>query len=182
MIGEICPSCNGVIGRDCWNPGECAIISADMARSTPLAEGGVPEGQQDSSSQDHAPATGSALDPADEAQMALCHLDFITNLPGVHPHRAASIRRALERLASFSDATLCIACQGRLRGGDRYYADASGGFIHADCCGPERESYTGAGGDPLGPDEPIPEPSIWEDEWKNEPSRPERSETSGGEG
>jgi hypothetical protein len=36
---------------------------------------------------------------ADEAQMALCHLDFISTLPGVHPHRVAVIRGALERLA-----------------------------------------------------------------------------------
>lgn len=156
--------------------GEAAVNWLAKLIATPLAEGGVPGEQEDSSSRDHAPAPGSALDPADEAQMALCHLDFITNLPGVHPHRAASIRQALERLATFSDATLCIACQGRLRVGDRYYADASGGFIHADCCGPERESYTGANGEPLGPDESIPAPSIWEDE----PSRPERSETSGG--
>lgn len=31
MIGlETCPSCYGVIGRDCWNPGECAEITSQM--------------------------------------------------------------------------------------------------------------------------------------------------------
>lgn len=28
---DICPSCHGVIGRDCWNPAECATISQDIA-------------------------------------------------------------------------------------------------------------------------------------------------------
>lgn len=41
----------------------------------------------------------SRVSASDEAQMALCHLDFISNLPGVHPHRVAVIRGALERLA-----------------------------------------------------------------------------------
>ena len=55
----------------------------------------------------------------------------------------------------------CIACAKTMVDGDRYYSDASGGFIHADCCGPERESYTGADGEPLKDGEPIPGPSIW---------------------
>jgi hypothetical protein len=29
---DICPSCYGVIGRDCWNPGECAAITQDIQR------------------------------------------------------------------------------------------------------------------------------------------------------
>lgn len=32
MTLEICPSCNGVLGRDCWNPEECAAIAADAAQ------------------------------------------------------------------------------------------------------------------------------------------------------
>lgn len=32
---EVCPSCNGVIGRDCWNPAECATITQDMAAQQP---------------------------------------------------------------------------------------------------------------------------------------------------
>lgn len=57
----------------------------------------------------------------------------------------------------------CIACDEPLKDGDRYYPDADGGSIHADCCG-ERESYTNADGDPLGPNDPIPEPLVWRDE------------------
>lgn len=30
-MSESCPSCGGALGRDCWNPGECAMITADMA-------------------------------------------------------------------------------------------------------------------------------------------------------
>lgn len=52
----------------------------------------------------------------------------------------------------------CIACNGILLDDDMVYADADGGTIHAKCCGPERESYTGEDGGPLKPGEPIPEP------------------------
>jgi hypothetical protein len=54
----------------------------------------------------------------------------------------------------------CIACNVALKDGDLVHHDASGGLIHAACCGPERESYTGADGDPLKEGEPIPQP--WE--------------------
>lgn len=60
--------------------------------------------------------------------------------------------------------TLCIACEMPLRKGDKYYADVSGGFLHADCTGPEREGYVGADGEPLKDGEPIPEPMIWTEE------------------
>lgn len=60
------------------------------------------------------------------------------------------------------DGLRCIACLKHFQEGDAYYADESGGFIHADCCGPEREGYVNADGEPLGPSDPIPEPSIWE--------------------
>lgn len=55
----------------------------------------------------------------------------------------------------------CIACGHRVVAGDRYYPDADGGVIHAECCGPEREAYTGSDGEPLRDGEPIPTPSIW---------------------
>ncbi len=58
-------------------------------------------------------------------------------------------------------AERCIACLRPLMDGERYFSDASGGFIHADCCGPERESYTNADGEPLGPADPIPEGAVW---------------------
>jgi len=69
------------------------------------------------------------------------------------------------------DRTYCIACDKPLVAGDLYYSDLSGGFIHADCCGPERESYTGPDEEPLKPGEPIPEPNIWVEE----PPRPAKA-------
>lgn len=55
----------------------------------------------------------------------------------------------------------CIACQQPMVTGQPYYDDASGGVLHAECCGPEREGYTNADGDPLEAGEPIPTPGIW---------------------
>lgn len=55
----------------------------------------------------------------------------------------------------------CIACDVPLQAGDEVYSDLSGGYIHAKCCGPERESYTGADGEPLKAGEPIPKPRKW---------------------
>jgi hypothetical protein len=55
----------------------------------------------------------------------------------------------------------CIACAVPFEAGDAYYDDVNGGGVHADCLGPERESYVGPDGEPLGPDDPIPAPSIW---------------------
>lgn len=55
----------------------------------------------------------------------------------------------------------CLACDEALRDGQEVYADVSGGFIHAACCGPERESYVGRDGNPLRDDEPIPTPWRW---------------------
>lgn len=57
----------------------------------------------------------------------------------------------------------CLACSIAFVPGDKYFPDVSGGFLHAGCCGPERESYVNADGEPLGPDDALPEPSIWED-------------------
>jgi len=64
------------------------------------------------------------------------------------------------RLDLLSADERCMACQRVLEPGDPVYDDASGGTLHAGCCGPERESYT-LGGEPLGPDDAIPEPDIW---------------------
>ena len=59
------------------------------------------------------------------------------------------------------DGLRCLACAKPFVQGDAYYADVSGGFLHADCCGPELESYVGADGEPLQDGEPIPEPLIF---------------------
>lgn len=56
----------------------------------------------------------------------------------------------------------CIACGGMFIDDDQCYPDEGGGFIHAKCCGPEPESYVDKDGNPLGPNDPIPAPSIWE--------------------
>lgn len=61
------------------------------------------------------------------------------------------------------DVTRCIACDKPMVAGDKYFPDASGGFIHAACLGPERECYT-RDDEPLKDDDPIPEPYTWEDE------------------
>ncbi|PZU23933.1 MAG: hypothetical protein DI589_06660 [Shinella sp.] len=61
------------------------------------------------------------------------------------------------------DADYCIACGKILVDGDAVYHDVSeGGYLHADCCGPERESYVNADGEPLKEGEPIPEPDIYQ--------------------
>lgn len=58
----------------------------------------------------------------------------------------------------------CIACDEPFLPSDRYLTDESGGFVHRACCGPEREGFTNGDGEPLGPDDPIPEGAIWGDE------------------
>lgn len=55
----------------------------------------------------------------------------------------------------------CIACDVPFVEGVRVLPDASGGFIHVECCGPERESYTGFDGEPLKQGEPIPAGTPW---------------------
>lgn len=68
-----------MIGAGCSDPEYCSAMAAKarMESATPTPD----------------------TTPADEAQMALCHLDWLSSLPGVHPHRVAVIRGALERLA-----------------------------------------------------------------------------------
>ncbi len=74
-----CRTCGQMIGAGCDDPEYCAAIAAKvkMEAATPTPE----------------------TSPADEAQMALCHLDWISGRPGIHPHRVSVIRGALERLA-----------------------------------------------------------------------------------
>lgn len=61
------------------------------------------------------------------------------------------------------DTEKCIACVKPFAADDMVLTDASGGLIHRDCCGPERESFTNAEGEPLGPDDPIPTGFRWGD-------------------
>lgn len=65
------------------------------------------------------------------------------------------------KLTDIGDETTCTACDKPIRGGDLVYSDYEGGIIHAKCCGPERESYVDADGEPLKDGEPIPKPWKW---------------------
>ena len=63
-----------------------------------------------------------------------------------------------------SDDCICIACAKPLNAGDMVLLDISeGGLIHAECCGPERDSYCDADGEPLADDAPIPTPFPYDD-------------------
>ncbi|MFK0336820.1 MazG-like family protein [Agrobacterium deltaense] len=57
------------------------------------------------------------------------------------------------------DADCCIACDAPLVEGDLVYWDVSDtGYLHADCCGPERKSCVNEDGEPLKDGDPIPQP------------------------
>ncbi|CAO4179105.1 hypothetical protein [Methylorubrum populi] len=65
---------------------------------------------------------------------------------------------------SEDDTERCIACDKPLKAGERVLPDAEGGTIHTACCGSERESYTKGDGEPLGPNDPIPQGHVYEPE------------------
>jgi len=71
-------------------------------------------------------------------------------------------RALLSRDASDDETSRCIACDQPMLDGQLYYPDASGGELHAECCGPEREAYT-INGEPLKDSDPIPEPNVWKE-------------------
>lgn len=53
-------------------------------------------------------------------------------------------------------------CGEAFKEGDLVIHSVDGGYLHADCCGPERESYVNLEtGEPIGPDDPIPTPFPW---------------------
>ena len=54
--------------------------------------------------------------------------------------------------------TECEGCGGTIKPGDLVYSDCDGGVLHAECCGPEPESFIGDDGEPLKPGDPIPAP------------------------
>lgn len=62
------------------------------------------------------------------------------------------------------DGGHCLACQRWFKADDLVLFDVSGDYIHAACCGPERESYVKdvGTGEPLGPDDPIPTGVRWD--------------------
>lgn len=70
--------------------------------------------------------------------------------------------RVLEPPAD-EEAETCEACGEALEEGDLVYWSADdSGHLHADCCGPERESYVNPDGSPLTDEDPIPSPFPYE--------------------
>lgn len=62
------------------------------------------------------------------------------------------------------DGGHCLACRRWFKADDMVLPDVSGEWLHAACCGPERESYVKdvGSGEPLGPDDPIPTGIRWD--------------------
>ncbi len=92
---------------------------------------------------------------------------FDLEVPDQGAENILTVGQAIDWLAQKLDAQAdpdeetCIACAVAFKDGDMVLNDASGGALHVGCCGPERESYTNADGDPLGPDDPIPTGYAW---------------------
>lgn len=59
------------------------------------------------------------------------------------------------------DAEICFACSKPFLEGEMVLPEVSEGLIHAACCGPEREAYVGADGEPLKDGDPIPTGFPW---------------------
>ena len=60
----------------------------------------------------------------------------------------------------------CEVCNKPLIAGQRVMQDVELGTVHAACCGPEREAYVKdvETGEPLGPNDPIPQGYVYEGE------------------
>ena len=60
----------------------------------------------------------------------------------------------------------CEICDNPLVAGQRVMQDVELGTVHAACCGPEREAYVNdvETGEPLGPNDPIPQGYVYEPE------------------
>ncbi|MBB3944671.1 hypothetical protein GGQ73_000596 [Rhizobium skierniewicense] len=79
----------------------------------------------------------------------------------VDPFTAAPT--AIPEIEVGEEPECCVACDVPLEVGDLVYWCSSddSGHLHADCCGPDRESYVHPDGSPLKDDEPIPAPFAW---------------------
>jgi hypothetical protein len=117
----------------------------------------------------HEPSAAEIYECGRQTGLMVARLVVAEAIREAHPIAQAEADAALaehtspgEAVAEPSATEDCIACGKAFAVGDAWLPDASGGAIHFGCCGPERESYTNAEGDPLGPDDPIPEPLIWE--------------------
>lgn len=95
------------------------------------------------------------------ADLIAMHYGIDLDVAVTRKFNATSAKMGLKtRIDLLSADERCMACGAVLQPGDPIYDDASGGVLHANCCGPERESYM-RGDEPLGADDPIPEPDIW---------------------
>lgn len=64
----------------------------------------------------------------------------------------------MSAVANSEDQEICFACGEPLLPGQLVLQDVEEGLMHRACCGPEREAFCNlATGEPLGPDEPLPE-------------------------
>ncbi len=83
------------------------------------------------------------------------------------PHLAAGRAEAVAAPAAPSEAQddedRCIACDKPFKPGDMVLNDVSGGSIHIECCGPDRESY-------VGPGDPFPKGYAWQPAPEAEPA------------
>lgn len=55
---------------------------------------------------------------------------------------------------------MCFVCLEPIQAGDPVYWSEDG-YMHAGCCGPERECFFNADEAPLSEGEPVPRPLIW---------------------
>ncbi len=64
----------------------------------------------------------------------------------------------MSAVANSEDQEICFACEEPLLPGQLVLQDAEEGLMHRACCGPERDAFCNLEtGEPLGPDEPLPE-------------------------
>lgn len=77
------------------------------------------------------------------------------------PAQAAAWSALEAALTPGPDELGCGICTLGFVEGDPCLNDVDLGPVHAACCGPERESYVGADGEPLKDGEPVPTPWKW---------------------
>ena len=115
---------------------------------------------------DQTPAPQADLVPLSEAQIeAVMHLieaRLCIIWPRIGAREAfANELRVLEP-APEEEVECCVACDVPFEEGDLvYWCSDDTGHLHAECCGPERESYVNADGSPLKDGDAIPAPFEW---------------------
>jgi len=151
---------------DWWDDADCVIGAlaeeGALSRSPAPSSPGVPDSVRALSE--------AAWKQADTITERLMTLHWRPNRSQIEDARN-TIRKLCKVLTlshpagqSDDDAERCIACDKTLKAGERVLSDAEGGTIHTACCGPEREGYTKGNGEPLGPNDPIPQGYVYEPE------------------